>query len=233
MLLIHGLSSAGPVWWRIGAALEASGYAVVAPDLRGHGESAVPNDYRLDVYADDVLETCPGPWSLVVGHSLGGAVAVRAAAMKPDLAAAYLLIDPAITFDRSRAEEVATSIVADVADPPTIEQLLADHPHWSREDADHKRASLLATSVDVIRGTFDDNRDWHLEDQLRTIVPPVHFLGADEVPLYTTQDFVIHTTGASDLTFEQVPHTGHSIYRDAPETVIARALSMLGQNPAS
>ena len=227
MLLLHGLSSAGLVWWRIGAALAGAGYPARAPDLRGHGASAHPNDYSLDASTEDVLETCPGPWDLVIGHSLGGAVAVRAAVAKPDFAAAFLLVDPAITFDRSTAEAVHTSIVADVGDPPTTDRLLAAHPHWSREDADQKRASLLATSVEVIRATFDHNHDWQLGDQLRSLVPPVHILGADEDPLYTAQDFSIHKEGASDLTFEQVPHTGHSIYRDDPATVISRALAML------
>lgn len=229
VLLLHGLSSAGAVWWRIGAALEASGYAAVAPDLRGHGASARPSNYPLDAYAQDVLETCPGPWDLVVGHSLGGAVAVRAAASKPDFAAAYLLVDPAITFDRSTAESVHTSIVADVTDPPSVEQLLLEHPHWSRKDAEHKRASLLTTTVEVIRATFDDNQTWRLGDQLRSLVSPVHILGADEDPLYTAEDFAIHKAAASDLTFEQVPHTGHSIYRDDPDTVVERALSMLNR----
>lgn len=230
VLFLHGLSSAGLVWWRIGTALAASGYPACAPDLRGHGASVHRNRYSLDAYTKDVLETCPGPWDLVVGHSLGGAVAVRAAVAKSDFAAAFLLVDPAITFDRATAEVVHTSIVADVSDPPTADQLLAAHPHWSREDADHKRAALLATSVEVIRATFDHNQDWQLGDQLRSLVPAVHILGADEDPLYTAQDFATHKTGVSSLTFEQVPHTSHSIYRDDPATVINRALAMLSHD---
>ena len=233
VLLLHGLSSAGPVWWRIGAALAASGYTAAAPDLRGHGGSAHPDEYSLDAYSGDVLETCPGPWDLVVGHSLGGAVAVRVASMDPDFAAAYLLIDPAITFDRATAEEVHTSIVADVTNPSPVDALLAEHPHWCRKDAERKRASLLATSVEVIRRTFDDNRDWSLGNQLASIAPPVHILGAGEDPLYTAEDFAVHQTGAAALTFEQIPETGHSVHRDDPETVIQRALSMVGTGDES
>ena len=232
VLLLHGLSSAGAVWWRIGAALETSGYAAAAPDLRGHGESAHPGEYSLDSYARDVFETCPGPWDLVIGHSLGGAVAVRASSMAPGFASAYLLIDPAITFDQGAAEEVHASIIADVADPPSIDALLDANPHWHRKDAEQKRASVLATSVEVIWRTFDDNRDWSLGDQLASITRPVHILGADEDPLYTAADFAVHQTDATALTFEQVSGTGHSIHRDDPETVIVRALSMLATNPA-
>ena len=230
VLLLHGLSSAGPVWWQVAGALDASGYTPVAPDLRGHGESPHPGAYGLDAYTRDVLETCPGPWDLVIGHSLGGAVAVRAASMDRSFAAAYLLIDPAITFDKTTAEEVHTSIVAEVTDPPSVDALMAEHPRWRREDAERKRASLVATSVEVIRRTFTDNREWSLGKQLASITTPVHILGAAENPLYTAEDFAVHQVGATALTFEQVPETGHSIYRDAPETVIERALNMLGTN---
>jgi len=227
VLLLHGLSSAGPVWWQIAGALETSGYTSAAPDLRGHGRSEHPGEYSLDANARDVLASCPGPWRLVVGHSLGGAVAVQIASMEPDFAAAYLLVDPAITIDLATADTVHTSIIADVTNPPNVEQLLADHPHWHRRDAERKRASLRATSVEVIRRTFDGNRDWSLGDQLASITPPVHILGAGEDPLYTAEDFAVHQIDAANLTFEQVPETSHSIYRDDPETVIDRALAML------
>ena len=38
-MLLHGLTSAATTWWRVGPALAALGFTVVAPDLRGHGKS--------------------------------------------------------------------------------------------------------------------------------------------------------------------------------------------------
>lgn len=149
--------------------------------------------------------------------------------MDPEFANAYLLIDPAIRLDEMAAETIRTSITGDVANPPTVEQLLTEHPQWSLGDADRKRASLLATSVEVIHQTFDHNRDWRLGEQLTAIAAPVHILGADEDPLYTADDFARHAAGASTFTFEQVPDTGHSIHRDDPETVIQRALEILNR----
>ncbi len=128
---------------------------------------------------------------------------------------------------RSRRRRSVPSIVADVADPSSVDVLLAEHPHWRREDAERKRASLLGTSVEVIHRTFTDNRDWSLGEQLASIAAPVHILGAGEDPLYTAEDFALHQTNATALTFEQVPETGHSIHRDDPATVIDRALDLL------
>lgn len=228
VLLLHGISSAGPGWWRIGNALASAGYSSAAPDLRGHGGSAHPGEFGLDGYARDVVASCPGPWQLVIGHSLGGAVAVRTAAIQPAFSGRYLLIDPAIDFDPILADTVRSSVVAEVADPPSVEQLLAERPHWDRKDAELKRDALLATSVDVIDRSFSDNREWELGRDLTAIAAPVHILGAADEPLYTPDHFANHGLGRATMTFEVVPETGHSIHRDAPETVVARALSMLG-----
>lgn len=227
VLLLHGLSSAGATWWRIGAMLETAGYSSIAPDLRGHGKSGHPAEYSFEGYASDVIETCPGPWPLVIGHSLGGATAVRAASLDPQFAAAYLLIDPAIDLDPLAAETVRTALVADVADPPSIEQLLVDRPQWAPEDAEHKREALLATSVTVMNRTFSDNHPWLLGAELARIPVPVHLLGADDEPLYTAAAFGRHRRTSENVTFERVPGSGHSIHRDDPPTVIARALALL------
>ena len=75
--------------------------------------------------------------------------------------------------------------------------------------------------------TFDDNPEWRLGSELAQIDRPVHILGADLEPLYTTADFDRHTCPDSSITFEIVPATGHSIYRDDPGTVIDRTRTML------
>lgn len=227
ILLLHGLSSAGSVWWRVGAALASAGYGSLAPDLRGHGGTTHSDEFDLDGYAGDVLASCAGPWRLVIGHSLGGAVAVRAATIDPTFSEAYLLVDPAIDFDPVAAETVHSSIVAEVGDPPSVEELLADHPHWDRTDAELKYRALCATSVAVIERTFSDNRQWELGRNLAAIAAPVHILGAADEPLYTASHFDRHAAENPAMTYEIVPETGHSIHRDAPETVVARALRML------
>jgi pimeloyl-ACP methyl ester carboxylesterase len=228
VLLLHGLSSSGSVWWRVGAALASAGYSSVAPDLRGHGHSAQAEEFGLDAYARDVVKSCPGPWRLVIGHSLGGAVAVRAAMIEPTFAEGYLLVDPAIDFDPVAAETVHASIVAEIADPPSVERLLAEHPHWDCKDAQLKREDLLATSVAAMERSFSDNRNWELGRELSAISARVHILGAADEPIYTAEHFDVHRSASREMTFEVVPKTGHSIHRDAPETVVARALEMLG-----
>jgi pimeloyl-ACP methyl ester carboxylesterase len=226
-LLLHGLGSAGPVWWHIAEGLDVAGYDCLAPDLRGHGESPRTDTYTLDGYAQDVVASCPGPWDLVIGHSLGGAVAVSAGTIDPTFAKAYLLVDPAIDLDAATITQLRIDLVAEAADPPSVDRLVADHPKWAREDCVLKHTAVLASSPAVMAATFDDNPVWQLGRDLAEISRPVHILGADLEPLYATNDFELHARPGSTVTFEVVPDTGHSIYRDDSETVIDRARNLL------
>ncbi|MEN8114077.1 MAG: alpha/beta hydrolase [Actinomycetota bacterium] len=227
VLLLHGLASAGPVWWRVAEALADAGHSSLAPDLRGHGESSHTDDYTLEGYARDVIESCRGPWDLVIGHSLGGAVAVRTGTIDPGFARGFLLVDPAIDIDADAARQLRADLVEQVARPPSVDQLVADFPKWHRGDCERKRAALLATSPDVMKASLDDNPDWHLGHELAALRAPTHLLGADTDPLYSADEFDRHRDQNGRLSFEVVPDTGHSIYRDDAGAVIAAALTLL------
>lgn len=77
--LIHGLGAAGTTWQPLIERMLATGrYTVTTVDLRGHGSSDRASSYGLDELAADVADTLPHGLHSVVGHSLGGAVLVRA-----------------------------------------------------------------------------------------------------------------------------------------------------------
>jgi pimeloyl-ACP methyl ester carboxylesterase len=80
VLLIHGIAGTSEQWADVAPVL-AEDFTVVAPDLLGHGESAKPvGDYSLGAYAvslRDLLIALGHRRATVVGHSLGGGIAMQ------------------------------------------------------------------------------------------------------------------------------------------------------------
>ncbi len=80
LLLVHGLTSSSETWDPVIPALSEHAY-VIAPDLLGHGRSDKPQtDYSLGALASglrDLLERLGHDRATVVGHSLGGGVAMQ------------------------------------------------------------------------------------------------------------------------------------------------------------
>ena len=95
IVLIHGITSTSEVWVDVMARL-AERYTVVAPDLLGHGRSAKPRgDYSLGAYASgarDLLGLLGFERGTVVGHSLGGGIALQFAYQFPELCQRLVLV---------------------------------------------------------------------------------------------------------------------------------------------
>ncbi|MFL5866762.1 MAG: alpha/beta fold hydrolase [Thermoleophilaceae bacterium] len=80
VVLVHGMVNSSRHWEQVAVRL-AHHYTVIAPDLIGHGDSATPRgDYSLGAHAAvirDVLAAIGVDRATVVGHSLGGGVAMQ------------------------------------------------------------------------------------------------------------------------------------------------------------
>jgi pimeloyl-ACP methyl ester carboxylesterase len=141
-VLVHGVTGWHRTWWRVGPALAARGWTVVAVDQRGHGRSpridgwVTVGDLAADLAA--VLEAVEPPVDAVIGHSLGAAVSAELAFGRPDLLRRLVLEDPpAVT----RADDfvwqgrLAAEMRAARETPASeIAREHAEHPRWLDED---------------------------------------------------------------------------------------------------
>ena len=95
LLLIHGIGDNSRTWEEIMPTL-ARKHLVIAPDLLGHGDSDKPRaDYSVAAYANgmrDLLSTLDIDHVTLVGHSLGGGVAMQFAYQFPDRTDRMVLI---------------------------------------------------------------------------------------------------------------------------------------------
>jgi pimeloyl-ACP methyl ester carboxylesterase len=95
IVLIHGITGSSAQWEPVMDALRDR-YTVFAPDLLGHGESAKPRgDYSLGAYASgirDLLIGLAAEPATVVGHSLGGGIAMQLAYQFPERCGRLVLV---------------------------------------------------------------------------------------------------------------------------------------------
>jgi pimeloyl-ACP methyl ester carboxylesterase len=95
LLLLHGIANSSETWARV-APLLADRFTLIAPDLLGHGASASPRgDYSLGAHASgarDVVTALGHERVTVVGHSLGGGVAMQFAYQFPERTERLVLV---------------------------------------------------------------------------------------------------------------------------------------------
>jgi 3-oxoadipate enol-lactonase len=127
IVLVHGLGGTGTDIWKKHIAPLASDYRVVAYDLRGSGRSEVTaGPYTVELLADDlagIVDALGLGQVAVVGHSMGGGIALQYAATRPERVRAVVgagavaeLPEQGKEGMRARAETVERDGMAAVAE---------------------------------------------------------------------------------------------------------------------
>lgn len=191
-LLLHGFADAAGSFDLVAAGLAAAGYRVVAPDLRGFGETAwIPAgsyyhfaEYVADV--DELVRILGLRDLLLVGHSMGGSVATLFTGARPQLVRALALLEGLGPPDTDLAFAPArfTKWLDDLTSPRHYEQkpiddaagvlarLALQHPDVARD--------TLASRVPILSRELPDGRRAWRFDPLHRSTSPTPFLG----PMY-------------------------------------------------
>ena len=225
-LLIHGLSSSKEGWWRVGPALADMGYDVVAPDLRGHGSAPSDGGRSFDDYAADLLALAPS-WDLVLAHSLGGATALRALAVRPDWTRRLVLEDPALVIpDPDEAKDV---LMPDFDRPLTTEVQSELNPTWSEEDCRVKAVALADSGPEAVIRTVDENPGWNVVAEVTALAVPTLLVAADPAngPLVPPELGEPLAEMNDAITYTWIPNSSHSLHRDEFEAFLATVADWL------
>jgi len=115
IVFLHGMGTSAATWNRCMELLDDR-FTVVAPDLLGHGDSPLledPSEYTRDrtlVDVDDILAGLDAP-PVLVGHSLGGYLALAYAATRPEAVRGVVVLNtgPGYRDDAKREEWNARS----------------------------------------------------------------------------------------------------------------------------
>lgn len=178
------------------------GRRVIAPDLPGHGQSASQTPPSLEIYRDTLIALCQAltvPRVVLVGHSLGAAVALSFAAHAPDRVAGLVLLNGAAELRLpdeyfARVQDHAAAATLPHAPPPRDPR-----PHFVDRTPDafadllfsvetspelraRHQAVLWSADAATLLADFTLCRGLDLRDAARGVrVPTLCLAGADDL----------------------------------------------------
>jgi pimeloyl-ACP methyl ester carboxylesterase len=166
LIILHGVLGISDNWVTFGRRMAAKGFEVIIPDQRNHGQS--PHHHTFNYYAlvDDLSELIEGnniESPVIIGHSMGGKVAMRYTLENPEMVKALIvvdtslrtyvrfnyhqaLIDAMLSVDlkgvksRSDAEERLSTKIQDLR----LRQFLMKNLYWKEKDTLGWRSNLEA-----------------------------------------------------------------------------------------
>ena len=227
LVLLHGLGTTGAVWQPMLANAHWKG-SWLAPDLRGHGASPHARSYALGHHAADVADLIldAGTWNetVIVGHSMGGAIALA-------LASGWFGVQP------SRALGLGIKIAWTEGELSRLgDMAAAPARHFSTEQEASARflkvsglVGLVAEGSPIARsGIRQDGHGWRLAADPMTArvgAPPMnelvsaahapfHLARGQTDPMVTRPQLQAFDAGATDL-----PGSGHNAMVENPAAV--------------
>ena len=98
VVLLHGWSAFKELWWSTLLALAPHAHAY-APDMPGHGDSPLLGSASMRQIAERIAQVCAARGAdrvVLVGHSMGGNIALELTLARPDLVERLVLVDAAV-----------------------------------------------------------------------------------------------------------------------------------------
>lgn len=237
VLLLHGLGSCAEDW-RVQIDALSAAHRVIAPDLRGHGQSSAPaGPWQMGDLANDVfnlMDQLDIAQVQVVGFSLGGMVALELANRAPERVASLCLINSqpfegrkpaALLFAywlrrtviatvglKSMGRIIGRKLFPEPAQQPLVERFAAQMAGMD------KRAYLAA---------LDAIFHWQIQLQPAVLSMPLLMIAADQdyTPVVSKQAFA---TRFLHCQFELVAHSRHATPLDQAQCVNTLLQSFLG-----
>ena len=223
VLLIHGAGGSHLSWPP--EIRRMVGYHVFAIDLPGHGKSDAPGEQTILAYTEHVLAWMQAVnlyRAFVIGHSMGGAIALTIAATDPARVAGLGLIGVGIPFD------VPPDILENLSNPAMVStainqiKSLSFSPDANPRLVDLISKRLVETRASVLRGDFLACSRFNMAGPLEKLeLPAILIAGAQDqmIPLRYAQLLAKKIKGAE---LSVIPEAGHLVMLEKPNEVAER-----------
>ncbi len=242
LIILHGLFGLSDNWVTHAKRL-AENFSVYLPDLRNHGQSPHSPTFNYAAMADDLYEfieehELKDP--VVIGHSMGGKVAMWFALEYPDLPAKLIVVDisPVRYPDRDAHFDIISAMMS----------INFEAIHSREEVSDLLKLSIPhhGTRLFILKNLYRKTRntfDWRLNLNTISNNMDMIFAGVDVNNIFAKpvlfikggkSDYIkddhIHTIKrlfpAADII--TIPEAGHWVHVDAPDEICRQFSSFLG-----
>ena len=130
-VIMHGFLGMSDNWKTLGTQFAENGFEVHMLDLRNHGRSVQSEEFNYQLMVDDVVEYCQekGLANIyLLGHSMGGKVAMFTATQFPDLVDKLIVADIGVKYYKPHHDEILDGLSAvDFTEKPSrsdVEEIL-------------------------------------------------------------------------------------------------------------
>ena len=225
ILLIHGAGGSHLYWPPHIRRL--NGFKVIAIDLPGHGKSAGIGRQSIEDYVEaviDFMDELDIPSAVIVGHSMGSAIALQMTLDAPDRVQGLVMVSGGSRL------RVNPSIMENAADPATFPLAVKTINEWSfGSDTDARLRELAISRMEketrptVLHGDFVACNDFNAEERLNEVKKPTLFIcGTNDkmTPLKYSQ--ALHET-IKKSTLVEIEGAGHMVMIERSQEV-AQAL---------
>lgn len=253
VVMVHSTACSSSQWDRTSDVLAAD-HEVICPDLYGHGRSPAWPGHRAITLRDEAavvlaaMRTAPGPVHLV-GHSYGGAVALKAAAECPRKVATLTIVEPAAFFllrnaggsdDRLADEigEVARAVVEGLTSGARSEGMRRFVDYWNGDGAwsamPEERRAALSSRMEAVALNFAAIAAERMRlAELRQLDCPTLIVRGDRSPATTQRISGMLAEALPEARAETVVNAGHMLPLTHREAFEALFFDHIGRQPIS
>lgn len=231
LLLIPGITSPAITWGFVAERL-AERHDVHVLDVRGRGLSEAGDlDYTLEAMADDavaLVAACGFDRPLVLGHSMGARIAIRAARKAPDAFGGLILVDPPVSGPNRRPYPATWAWYGDsirlAQQGCSAEDMRRFCPTWTEAQVALRAEWLHTCHYGAIRTAFDGFSTDDIHADLPHLALPVRLVIAGAAPVIQPEDAAEFAALVPHLETRTVEGAGHMIPWDDLEGFLAATM---------
>jgi esterase len=240
IVILHGVFGSADNWATIQKHIAEAGYTSYALDARNHGRSPWSDDFSYEIMADDLMKFVDSQVlinPIIIGHSMGGKVAMQFAMKYPEafsklivvdiapkfypshhghILQAFNLIDLTLYNSRNEVDAEFAKFVPDFGERQFLMKNLGRNENNAFEWKIN--VPVLSREIYQIGGEMTD---------VKTVVKPTLFIKGERSPYIEEEDFSAIKSIFMNAQIETVEGAGHWVQAEKPKEFLEIILKFL------